>query len=56
MAETEESLITQIQKFAVNDGPGFRTNVFIKGCSLRCLWCHNPETQSFKRDLYWKSR
>jgi len=39
-------LITDIKKFAIHDGPGIRTTVFLKGCPLRCLWCHNPETQS----------
>jgi len=32
-----------IEEFAVNDGPGIRTTVFLKGCPLRCVWCHNPE-------------
>ena len=32
-----------IEEFAVNDGPGIRTTVFLKGCPLRCAWCHNPE-------------
>lgn len=49
-------LITQIQRFSINDGPGFRTNVFLKGCKLRCRWCHNPETQSFTQEIYWKKR
>jgi len=49
-------LITDIQKFAVNDGPGFRTNVFLKGCPLKCLWCHNPETIAPYPEIYWKSR
>ncbi|MDY6933841.1 MAG: glycyl-radical enzyme activating protein [Spirochaetota bacterium] len=53
---SEQLLVTQIQRFSVNDGPGFRTNVFLKGCSLRCLWCHNPETQSTDKELYWKKR
>lgn len=35
--------IFNIQRFSVHDGPGIRTNVFLKGCPLRCLWCHNPE-------------
>lgn len=39
-------LISSIQRFAVRDGPGIRTTVFTKGCSLRCAWCHNPETIS----------
>lgn len=37
--------IFNIQKFCVNDGPGIRTTVFLKGCPLRCAWCHNPESQ-----------
>ncbi|MFZ2633401.1 MAG: glycyl-radical enzyme activating protein [Desulfosalsimonadaceae bacterium] len=53
---SNETLTTQIQRFSVNDGPGFRTNVFLKGCSLNCLWCHNPETQSYAKELYWKKR
>ena len=38
--------IFNIQKFSVHDGPGIRTTVFFKGCPLRCLWCHNPESQN----------
>lgn len=36
--------IFDIQHFSVNDGPGIRTTVFFKGCPLRCIWCHNPES------------
>ncbi|MCI8594746.1 MAG: glycyl-radical enzyme activating protein [Oscillospiraceae bacterium] len=36
-------LISNLQRFSVDDGPGIRTTVFFKGCNLRCLWCHNPE-------------
>ena len=36
-------LVFDIQRFSVHDGPGIRTTVFLKGCSLRCFWCHNPE-------------
>lgn len=36
-------VIFDIQRFSVHDGPGIRTTVFLKGCSLRCFWCHNPE-------------
>lgn len=49
-------LITDIQRFSVNDGPGFRTNVYLKGCMMRCQWCHNPETISSHPELYWKRR
>ncbi len=49
-------LVTDIQKFAVNDGPGFRTNVFLKGCPLSCAWCHNPETISREPEIFWKRR
>ncbi|MBO4344617.1 MAG: glycyl-radical enzyme activating protein [Victivallales bacterium] len=34
-----------IKRFAVHDGPGIRTTLFLKGCSLRCIWCHNPESR-----------
>ncbi len=52
----ERVLITDIAKFSVNDGPGFRTNVFIKGCSMKCEWCHNPETIAGYPEIYWKRR
>lgn len=45
------SLITSIQKYSIHDGDGIRTTVFFKGCPLRCVWCHNPETQSFQKEL-----
>src|SRR5512137_1781231 len=38
--------VFNIQRFSVNDGPGIRTTVFLKGCPLHCLWCHNPESIS----------
>jgi pyruvate formate lyase activating enzyme len=38
-----QGIIFDIKRFAVNDGPGIRTTVFLKGCPLRCYWCHNPE-------------
>ncbi len=37
-------IVSDIQRFSVHDGPGIRTTVFLKGCNLRCFWCHNPET------------
>jgi pyruvate formate lyase activating enzyme len=42
-----------IQKFSTEDGPGIRTTVFMKGCSLRCRWCHNPEGLSPHPQLVW---
>lgn len=43
--------VFNIQRFSVNDGPGIRTTVFLKGCMLNCLWCHNPESKSSKPQL-----
>ena len=43
--------VTEIQRFCMHDGPGIRTTVFLKGCPLRCAWCHNPETQKYKSEL-----
>ena len=40
-----------IQHFCLNDGPGIRTVIFFKGCPLNCIWCHNPESKSFKKEL-----
>jgi pyruvate formate lyase activating enzyme len=46
-----KGLVFDIKQFAVFDGPGIRTTVFMKGCPLRCQWCHNPEGISFRPEL-----
>lgn len=49
--------VADIQRFCMHDGPGVRTTVFLKGCPLRCAWCHNPETQKYHKELlYYESR
>ena len=40
------ALIFDIKRYAIHDGPGIRTTLFVKGCPLRCVWCHNPESWS----------
>ena len=47
-------LITNIQRFSLHDGPGIRTTVFLKGCSLRCPWCSNPENLAGVQQKYMK--
>lgn len=46
-------IICEIERYALNDGPGIRTLVFFKGCPLRCKWCSNPETHNFHPELYY---
>ena len=43
--------IFNIQKFSTHDGDGVRTTIFFKGCPLRCMWCHNPESQHYYKEL-----
>ena len=45
--------VYDIQGFSIQDGPGIRTTVFLKGCPLKCPWCHSPESQMFKEQLSW---
>lgn len=46
-----KGIITGFKRMAVHDGAGLRTTIFLKGCPLKCVWCHNPETLSFKQEI-----
>lgn len=45
--------IINIQRFCVDDGPGIRTTVFLSGCSMHCLWCHNPESCKLNGEMFY---
>jgi pyruvate formate lyase activating enzyme len=47
-------MITKIERFAIHDGPGIRTIIFMKGCPLRCVWCSNPENQLLREETFSK--
>ena len=49
--EQVEGIVFDIQRYSIHDGPGLRTNVFLKGCPLRCAWCANPESQNLQPEL-----
>jgi len=49
--------VFDIKRYSIHDGPGIRTTVFLKGCALRCLWCHNPESVEAGPELmHWPAR
>ena len=48
------ALIFDIKRYAINDGPGIRTTIFLKGCPLRCVWCHNPEGWTSEPQVLFK--
>lgn len=51
------AIISDIKRFAVHDGDGIRTTVFFKGCPLKCVWCHNPESISFQPQIaFYKNK
>lgn len=51
-----EGLVFNVMRFATHDGPGIRTTVFLKGCPLACLWCHNPEHRRDLPAVVWEGR
>jgi pyruvate formate lyase activating enzyme len=51
---TTAGVVFDIRRFSIHDGPGIRTAVFLKGCPLRCAWCHNPEGLSAAPELVWR--
>lgn len=46
-----KGIIFDLSRFCLNDGPGIRTTIFLKGCPLQCAWCHNPESQSPRPEI-----
>ncbi|MBN2264450.1 MAG: glycyl-radical enzyme activating protein [Candidatus Aminicenantes bacterium] len=54
---TPSGRVFDIKRYSIHDGPGIRTTVFLKGCSLGCLWCHNPESVDPRPELmHWPGR
>jgi pyruvate formate lyase activating enzyme len=47
-------MIIKTERFAIHDGPGIRTAIFLKGCGLRCAWCSNPESQRLEQETFHK--
>ena len=55
--DDQSGLVFDIKKYSIHDGPGIRTTVFLKGCPLHCLWCHNPEGKTSNKEiLFWENR
>lgn len=52
----KQGLVSSVQRFSTDDGPGIRTTVFFKGCNLQCRWCHNPESMYFERQIQFFSQ
>jgi len=49
-------IVFDIKRYAINDGPGIRTTIFTKGCPLRCIWCHNPESWLPEPEMLFKAK
>jgi len=52
-ADNRTGTVLEIQRMSTEDGPGIRTTVFLKGCTLKCSWCHNPESLSAVPEVHW---
>lgn len=53
--QEREGFVFDIKRFAVHDGPGIRTSIFLKGCPLKCTWCHNPEGKNQKISIWYNN-
>ena len=51
-----DPLVFNIQNYSLNDGPGIRTIVFLKGCPMRCRWCCNPESQEYNIEMSYRRK
>ena len=55
MSSELNGLVSTIQRYSLDDGPGIRTTVFLKGCQFQCPWCQNPETQNRFTEIYFRA-
>jgi pyruvate formate lyase activating enzyme len=52
----KKGTIFDVKRYAIHDGPGIRTTVFLKGCPLRCQWCQNPEGLELEPEVFWREK